>query len=150
MSVQARILVVDDEPIVCKSCEKVLSSAGHTVEILQSSRAALERIQEEIFDVVILDIKMPGMDGMELLKRVKKADEEMVVIMITGHSTVENAVKAMKNGAYDYLPKPFTPEELSVRVERALTNKRLEQENQYLQEELRDRYGFGKMVNRER
>lgn len=145
---KTRIFVIDDEIMICRSCRKILSLAGYQVDTSQSSRAALERIKEEAFDLVILDIKMPGIDGMELLKRIKKIDKELVVIMITGYSTVESAVQAMKLGVYDYLPKPFTPEELSVRVERALANKQLERENQYLQEELQDRYGFGKVIGK--
>lgn len=144
----ARVLVIDDEQIVCQSCLKVLSEEGYHVETLQSSRVALERIKEEYFDLAIVDLKMPGIDGMELLRLIKEIRPELVVIMITGYSTVESAVEAMKLGAADYLPKPFTPDELTIRVEKVLENRNLVQENKYLRKELQKRYKFSNIIGR--
>lgn len=148
MSNKTRILVVDDEPVVCRNCFKILTESGYEVETLQSSRAALERIKEELFDVAIVDLKMPGLDGMELLRLIKETNPEVIVIMITGYSTIENAVEAMKLGAFDYIPKPFTPDELSVRVEKALEKRNLVQENRYLRQELKEKYKFGNIIGK--
>lgn len=148
MSDKARILVVDDEPVVCRNCFKILTEAGYGVETLQSSRAALERVKEELFDIVIVDLKMPGIDGMELLRLIKETNPEIIIIMITGYSTVESAVEAMKSGAFDYIPKPFTPDELSIRVEKALEKRSLVQENRYLRQELKEKYKFGNIIGK--
>lgn len=143
-----KILVVDDEPIVCQSCFKVLSKAGYLVETLQSSRVALERVKEEAFDLAIVDLRMPGIDGMEFLQLAKETRPELLVIMITGYSTIENAVDAMKIGASDYIPKPFTPGELVMRVEKLLEKRNLIQENRYLRQELQNRYKFKNIIGR--
>lgn len=148
MSEKARILVVDDEPIVCKSCQEILTEAGYEVETLQSSRAALERVKEELFDLVLIDLKMPGIDGMELLRLVKQSNPEITAIMITGYSTIESAVEAIKLGSFDYVPKPFTPDELALRVERALKTRYLLQENIYLRRELQKKYEFCNIIGK--
>jgi len=102
----ARILVVDDEEIVLLSCERILAEEGYEVHTRLSGKEALELLAEEPFDLAIVDLKMPGMDGMELLRRIKQDYPHISVVMITGYSTVESAVEAMKAGAFDYLPKP--------------------------------------------
>ncbi|MFH1898516.1 MAG: sigma-54 dependent transcriptional regulator [Candidatus Desantisbacteria bacterium] len=128
------ILVVDDEPIICRNCFRILTDCGYKVETLQSSRMAVERIREESFDVVLIDLKMPGLNGMELLSLIREIDSRAIIIMMTGYSTVENAVQAMKQGAFDYISKPFSPDELSVRVEKALEKRQLIWENRCLQQ----------------
>lgn len=148
MSDKAKILVVDDEPVICRNCFKILTEAGYEVEILQSSRTAIERIKEEFFDIVIIDLKMPGIDGIELLRLIKGINSEIMVLMITGYSTVESAVESMKLGAFDYIPKPFTPDELTIRVEKAVEKKRLVQENRYLHQELKEKYKFGNIIGK--
>lgn len=148
MSQKVKILVVDDEPVVCRNCFKILTEFGYEVETLQSSRTALERVKEEFFDVIILDLKIPGIDGLELLRLIKEINSEIIIIMITGYSTVESAVDSMKLGAFDYIPKPFTPSELSVRVEKALEKRSLVQENRYLREELKEKYKFGNIIGK--
>lgn len=107
------ILVVDDEPIVCASCQKILTDKGFKVETALNGKEALKKFKEGDFDIVIVDLKMPGIDGMEVLRSVKKSKLEVDVVMITGYGTIPSAVEAMKLGAVDYVPKPFTPEELS-------------------------------------
>src|SRR3990170_5424554 len=94
------------------------------------------------FDIVITDLKMPGIDGMEVLRHFRKEYPDTIVIMITGFSTVETAVEAMKQGAFDYIPKPFTPDEVSIVVKKAFEQKNLLLENFYLRQELREKYGF--------
>ena len=146
MSLKARILVIDDEPVVCKSCSRILSEEGHEVEMALSGSQGLERIRTRSFDVVLVDLKMPDMSGMEVLKRIKEEIPEAVVLMITGYSTVKTAVEAMKLGASDYVPKPFTPDELAMVVQQALEKRQLLHENAYLRRELKVRYGLGEIV----
>jgi len=143
---KGRILVVDDEVVICKSIQRILSPEGYEVEFSLSGEEALEKLNQESFDIVITDLKMPGMDGIELLTKVKEKDPEIIVIMITGYSTVQTAVQAMKMGALDYIPKPFTPEELVVVVEKALDKKKLIFENIYLHKELEAKYSFENIV----
>ncbi|MBI2317191.1 MAG: sigma-54-dependent Fis family transcriptional regulator, partial [Betaproteobacteria bacterium] len=125
----ARILVVDDEEIVIRSCLRILGEGGYEVEAVRSGREALEKIEETPYDVLILDIMMPGMDGLEVLQRVKETHPDIDIIMVTGLSQIETAVRSMKLGAFDYLPKPFNPDELKLVVGRALERRRLLQEN---------------------
>ncbi len=113
------ILLVDDEEIVIRSCQRILRDGDYKIEVARDGLAALEKVNENDFDVIILDIMMPRMDGIEVLRRVKEARPEIDVIMITGLHDVETAVKAMKFGALDYLPKPFEPEDLQMLVSRA-------------------------------
>ena len=116
----ARILVVDDEDVVIRSCLRILGESGHQVEAVSSGGDALRRVDEEAIDLLILDIMMPKIDGLEVLQRVKESHPDIDVIMITGLSQIETAVRAMKLGAFDYLPKPFDPDQLTGVVERAL------------------------------
>ena len=143
-----RILIVDDEVIVCESGERILVEEGYTVDIALSGKEALQKMREHPYDVVITDLKMPGIDGMEVLKTVRKEFADTLVIMITGYSTVETAVEAMKMGAFDYIPKPFTPDEVAVVVRKALEQKSLLLENVSLRQELQEKYGFHQLVGK--
>jgi len=125
MSEQPRILVVDDEPGVCKSCQRILTREGWSVDTVLSAGEALDMLKHHSYDVIITDMIMPKMSGMDLLKEVKETVPEVSVIMITGYATVKTAVMAMKLGAFDYIPKPFTPEELSSVTDRAIERKKL-------------------------
>lgn len=116
-----KILIVDDELAVCKSCQRILSE--YATEIARSGEEAIARLKEESFNVVVADLKMPGMDGIELLKIIKKEYPQIIFIIITGYATVATAVEAMKGGAFDYIPKPFTPDEVRMVVKKALENK---------------------------
>lgn len=142
----AKILVVDDEEIVCLSCQRVLAEEGYEVVTTLNGQEAWRLISEETFDLVIVDLKMPGMDGMELLKEIKKDHPHMPVVMITGFSTVESAVEAMKAGAFDYLPKPFTPDQVTLVVKKALESRNMILENIYLRQQLQARYPFKNIV----
>jgi len=144
--VKGKILVIDDEQIVLKSCRRILEGESHQVFTVPSGQEAFEVLAKEPIDIVITDIKMPGMDGMQVLDRIKKEYPDVLVIMITGYSTVQSAVEAMKLGAFDYIPKPFTPDEVSVVVQRALEKKRLVVENIYLRKELEAKYGFENII----
>ena len=141
----ARLLIVDDEEIVVRSCLRILGGA-YQVDSASDGREALEKIAATSYDVVILDIMMPKMDGMEVLKRVKETHPDVDVIMITGLSEIETAVRSMKLGAFDYLPKPFDPDGLRLVVERALERRRLLQENADLRGQVSAKYRLENMV----
>ncbi len=143
-----RILVVDDEMIVCESCQRILEEEGYEVETALSGKEAFEKMKAHPYDIVITDLKMPGIGGMEILKTFRKDYPDSIIIMITGFSTVETAVEAMKLGAFDYIPKPFTPDEVSIVVKKAIEKKSLMLENIYLRQELQEKYGFHNIVGK--
>ena len=144
----SRILVVDDEMIVCESCKRILEEEGYEVDIALSGKEAFEKMKANPFDIVITDLKMPGIDGMEVLRTFRKEYPDSIIIMITGFSTVETAVEAMKLGAFDYIPKPFTPDEVTIVVKKAIEKKSLMLENIYLRQELQEKYGFHNIVGK--
>lgn len=141
-----RILVVDDEPVVCKSCTKVLVPEGYSVTTTADGRDGIDKGASGDFDVVVVDLKMPQVDGMQVLQKIKEMQPDVEVILITAHSTVSTAVEAMKLGATDYLPKPFSPDELCVVVGKAMERRKLIAENQYLREELEEKFGLENIV----
>ena len=118
-----KILVVDDEDIVRTSCRRTLSPEGYEVRLAKNGAEGLKMAREERFDLVLTDLKMPDMDGIEVLRIIKEQWPETAVIIVTGYQTVDTAVKAIKLGAYDYIEKPFTPDALITAVREALTNK---------------------------
>jgi DNA-binding NtrC family response regulator len=142
----ARILIADDEEIVIRSCLRILDGDDFQVEAVQDGREALRKIEENPYDVMILDIMMPNMDGLEVLRRVKETHPNVDVIMITGLSQIDTAVQAMKLGAFDYISKPFEPDELKLVVQRALERRRLLQENLTLKSELSSKYRFENII----
>jgi len=137
-----RILVVDDEPAVRDVLSRGLGALGYQVSTADSAEAALARIADSIFDVLITDLSMPGMGGMELIPRAKAQQPDMAVIVITAYATVESAVKAMKDGARDYLTKPFSMDEVLLRIERVISERALSRENIELRRELRRGYNL--------
>ena len=144
---KARILVVDDEEIVVRSCVRILGDDGDCeVESAQDGLEALKKIDDSHFDVLILDIMMPRMDGLEVLRRVKETHPDIDVIMVTGLSQIDTAVRSMKLGAFDYLPKPFDPDELKLVVKRALERRQLVQENLELRSEVSSKYRFENII----
>ncbi len=134
-----RILVVDDEPMICKSCKEILEDDGYQVELAYSGQEGLKKALENVFDLAILDMKMPDMSGMAVLKRIKGEKLKTPVIMITGYSTVDTAIEAMKLGASEYMPKPFTPDELSSVVRTVISKK----------EEAVERLPAGQVISKE-
>jgi len=141
-----RILIVDDEEIVIRSCLRILAAGDYQVDSSRDGLDGLRKVSENDYDVLILDIKMPKMDGMELLQRVKEAHPDIDVIMITGLHEIETAVQAMKLGAIDYLPKPFDPEEFALVVDRVFERRRLKQENNTLNDEISPSYRFENII----
>jgi len=131
-----RILVVDDETIVRDSLGAWFRQDGHQVDTADSAKEALRLCAASRYDIALLDVKMPGMDGLELQTRLSAADPELIVIVMTAYASVESAVKAMKAGAYDYIVKPFDPDELSMLVRRAAEHRSLRAENLRLRRRL--------------
>jgi len=146
MNSEANILVIDDEETMRDTCRQALARDKNKVELAADGSEGLAKLEKEYFDLVIVDLKMPGLSGMEVLKRIRERDPEIVVVVITGYGTVESAVEAMKEGAYDFVPKPFTPDSLRVIVRRALEKRRLSIENVLLRAELKDRFGEGVII----
>jgi len=140
------VLVIDDEPVVRDGCRMVLMKEGLTVDVCDSGSRGLEMAREGGYDVIILDLKLPDMDGMEILGTVKQEKPRTCIIIITGYATVQSAIMAMKQGAFDYLVKPFSDDELILCVERAIEKKRLIEENVALRKGLADRFGFSNIV----
>jgi DNA-binding NtrC family response regulator len=128
MSSKAKILVIDDEPVVLKSCDRILSEEGYEIQTVQTGAEGLQRLAGDKFDIVLTDLMMPEISGMEILKRIMASYPDIITVMMTGYSTVQTAVEAMKLGACDYIPKPFTPEELIESVENALEKKKQDHE----------------------
>jgi len=135
---KGKILIVDDELVVRDSLSKWFTSEGYQAKPVGSAREALEVIQHSEFDIALLDIKMPGMDGMELQARLREADPELSVVIMTGYASVETAVQALKRGAYDYITKPVDPDELSHLVSKALEHRRARREVARLRENLQE------------
>jgi len=129
------ILIIDDEESIRDSCSQVLSKEGYSTETAEYGNVGLEKAKEMKPDLVLVDLKMPGISGMEVLESLKDIDPDIVSIVITGYATIESAVEAMKLGAYDYIPKPFTPSELRIITRRGLERRRLLLETAALRQE---------------
>ncbi len=140
------ILIIDDEKVIGDGCRMVLSDHGYAVDVYQTGKAGLKEAIAGVHDILLLDMKLPDMDGMEILKTVHHEKPGIPIIVMTGYSTVQNAVEAMKFGAFDYIAKPFSDDELMITVERALEKKRLVEENRALRKELVDRFGFNNII----
>src|ERR1041384_614463 len=145
---KGRILIVDDELVVRDSLGKWFASEGYTARPVGGAREALEVIQQAEFDIALIDIKMPGMDGMELQSRLREADPDLTVVIMTGYASVDTAVQALKRGAYDYITKPVDPDELSPLVANALEHKRARSEVARLRENLQDVFPSTEMIGK--
>ncbi|TET39713.1 MAG: response regulator [Dehalococcoidia bacterium] len=129
------ILVIDDEKAVLDSCSQVLTKDGYRTDTSEDGVSGLQKIREIKPDLVLVDLKMPGMSGMELLGKIRDIDPNIVAVVITGYATIESAVEAMKRNAYDFLPKPFTPDQLRIVTRRGLERRRLALKSARLQQE---------------
>jgi two-component system, NtrC family, response regulator HydG len=134
MPAKASLLVVDDELIVRDSLDKWFREEGYDVTVADSAHEALAKMAAKRFDLALVDIKMPGTDGVELQRRMQEIDPDMLVIIMTGYASVETAVAALKNGAYDYVSKPFDPDDIAHTIHNAIAHKRAERENVRLRE----------------
>lgn len=135
MNEPPKILIVDDEEAIRDSCHQALAKDGYIVDTAENAQSGLQAIKEGTPDLVLIDLKMPGMSGMELLEEIGRIDPTIISIVITGYATVESAVEAMKRNAYDFLPKPFTPDQLRIVIERGLERKLLTAESECLRRE---------------
>jgi DNA-binding NtrC family response regulator len=142
------ILVVDDKDSMRNMLTETLSEEGHRVDSVGDGQKALDLVRNKSYDLVLTDLKMPTIDGLAVLSGVKELDAETSVIVMTAYGTIEDAVAAMKMGAYDFLTKPFDTEHLCVLVNRALENRRLVAENTLLREELLNGHGIGNIIGK--
>ncbi len=140
------VLLIDDDPSLRRVIEYSLVENGCVVRPAASGEEGFALFQKEPFDAVVTDITMPGMSGMEVLERIRKVDAGIPVIIITAYGTIESAVSAMKQGAFDYITKPFNRDELRITLDRALRMRRLEKENVRLRAEVMERYRFDAIV----
>ncbi len=144
----AHLLVVDDDPITVDLLKEVLSKEGYDVVTSLSGEEALSQGTDKIFDIVITDVRMGDKDGMEVLKSFKKMAPETTVIMITAFGSIETAIEAIREGAFDYISKPFKLEEIKITVQRALEQRRLLKENRFYRQELLGKYQFKNVIGR--
>ena len=145
---RGRILVVDDEKLIRWSLKESLQQEGYTVKAVEDGKSALQSVAEEPFDLVLLDYMLPDTNGLQILSEVRTAQPELLVVMITSHSSIEHAVAAMKAGASDYMTKPFRNEDIAHRVARVLESGRLKRELQGLRKEQLERFGFDKVIGK--
>ena len=143
-----RILIVDDEVELALSCRRLLAGKGYETAVAASGEEALVYVRELAPHLIITDLKMPGMSGMELVRQVKKDYPDIQAVMMTAFSTIEDAVEAMRLGAADFVPKPFTPGHLQVVVEKTLAERVLREENQNLKEQLEEQYSFDNIIGK--
>src|SRR5215207_1140558 len=141
-----RILIADDHDALRRGLVRALTDAGHDVDEAANGNAALERMHESHYDVVLSDLKMGGSSGIDVLKTAKALHPTTAVILMTAFGSVSTAVEAMKNGAFDYVQKPFEIEEMEVKIEKALELKRLRHELEYLRSEQQGNYDFSKII----
>ncbi len=135
MEEKTRVLVVDDEKGIREGCRRILSIEGCVVDAASNGQEGLELVKSNRYDLMLVDLMMPVMGGLEMMEQVRQQDPEIVMIVITGFATIETAVEAMKHGAYDYVPKPFGPDQLMAVVNRGLEKRRLQRQAQRLMEE---------------
>ena len=135
MSKKSTILVIDDEDTMRNACQQVLCKGGYHIETSGDGVDGLHKVRKLNPDLVLVDLKMPGISGMEVLEKIGEIDSTIICIVITGYATIESAVEAMKRGAYDFLPKPFTPDELRLITKRALERRKLVLESLWLRRE---------------
>jgi DNA-binding NtrC family response regulator len=142
------LLIVDDERSIREACREVAQALGFTAFAADSAEHAYRLIDTQAFDVVLLDLRLPGAGGLDALRRIKDRRPECVVIVVTGYGTVQSAVQAMKHGAYDYVTKPFSLDELKLLLDRVASHLRLKTENRMLREKVKSKQGFGGIVGR--
>ena len=145
MKKRARILVVDDDPVVRRSCERILEK-DYDVKVAQTGREGLTLLVAESFDLALVDLKLPDISGTDILCEQPDRFAEVPIIMITGYATIRSAVEAIKMGAFDYISKPFGPDELEAAVEKALRERRLLRDYRSLREAVADRYGVSRLL----
>ncbi|MDA8079735.1 MAG: response regulator, partial [Nitrospiraceae bacterium] len=149
MGKKARVLIVDDELIGLRNLQHVMEKEGYEVQGTQSGQNALKLMEEKRFEIVITDLKMEKVDGMQILKKAKTLHPECEVILITGYATLQSAIQAMKKGAYDYVAKPFKLDEVRKVVAEAAEKVRLKDENARLREQIENFRGKVKIITQD-
>lgn len=144
------ILVADDDAVIRKGLIRILSAQGYEVEAVSNGRAALDRLQQKQFKLLVTDLKMPGMSGLDVLKAIRNCQPELPVVLITGYAAIENAVEAIKNGATDYLAKPFTNEELIDKIKNAIESRAVLIDDICLRREMTETGGFDRLIGNSR
>src|SRR5246127_1777717 len=142
------LLIVDDERSIREACREVAQSLGFSAFIADSAEHAYRLLDAQSFDAVLLDLRLPGAGGLDALRRIKERRPQAIVIVVTGYGTVQSAVQAMKNGAYDYVTKPFSVDELKMLLERVASHLKLKSENRLLREKVKSKQGYGGIVGR--
>src|SRR3954466_214787 len=142
------LLIVDDERAIREACREVAHSLGFNAYVADSAEHAYRQLDAQSIDVVLLDLKLPGAGGLEALHQIRERRPDSVVIVVTGYGTVQSAVQAMKNGAYDYVTKPFSMDELKLLLDRVGSHLKLKSENRLLREKVKSKQGFGGIVGR--
>ena len=145
---KAKILVADDETSHRQMIEAVLAAEGYEVTQAEDGQAAISAVEDRFYDLVIMDVRMPNVDGIQALQKIKQISPDIPVIIMTAYASVGSAVDALKSSAYDYLIKPLDIDELKILVDKALRHHQLEQENLYLKERLSDRFDFSNIIGR--
>lgn len=148
MKEDARVLVVDDESMVCLALTNWLEEENYFAQAVEDGSQAVKAVKEENWDIVLLDLRMPGMDGMEVLKQVKEIAPQTVVIMMTAYASIPGAVQAMKEGAYDYIVKPLDVDQLTLMLNRIVEHQQLITENILLRKRLTEQYEFEDIIGR--
>ncbi|NOY76638.1 MAG: sigma-54-dependent Fis family transcriptional regulator [Calditrichaeota bacterium] len=143
---ETRILIVDDEYSARDSLTKWFQVDGYQVDSAKDAYEALEKLKSKMFDIVLLDIKMPGMDGLELQEHIRELDPNIVIIIITAFASVDTAIRAIKAGAYDYVTKPFDPDDLEHIIENAMSQRKLAQENIQLRAQIEELVNFDEII----
>jgi DNA-binding NtrC family response regulator len=142
------LLIVDDERSIRDACREVALSLGFIAHVADSAEHAYRLLQTQTIDAILLDLRLPGAGGLEALRHIKSQRPEALVIVVTGYGTVQSAVQAMKNGAYEYVTKPFSIDELKLLLERVSNHLKLKSENRILREKLKSKQGYGGIVGR--
>jgi DNA-binding NtrC family response regulator len=143
-----KILIIDDEAEILDNCRRILKRSGHDCLVLQESENFIQVLKAERPDLILTDLRMPKKDGMSVLKEAKAVDPDIVVLLFTAYGTIKSALEACKLGAFDYILKPFSAEQLRIAVNRGFKQKRLADENKYLRSQLKEAYGFNRIIGK--
>ncbi len=143
-----KILIIDDEVDILKNCRRILKRSGYNYQLLQESENLARILKKEPPDLILTDLRMPRKDGISVLKEVKAIDSDIVVILFTAYGTIKSAVEACQSGAFDYIQKPFSAEQLRIAVNRGIKQKRLSDENKYLRTQLSEARGFSRIIGK--
>jgi DNA-binding NtrC family response regulator len=144
------ILVIDDEPLIRKMLAEFFSSQGFEIVGVEDGKAGIDLLKQRKFDLLLVDLSMPGIGGIDVLREVKDLDIRIPSIVLTGFGSIQSAVEAVRLGAYDYLTKPFNLDELMISVNRAFDHMKLRKENTVLKKQIKESHGFKKLIGNSR